>query len=172
MKTVVGVFKSRNQAEKAVRELKENGFGDNEISVVAKDGKEARRGGGERVGREAGVGFGGDDIGEGVTFGGGLGGLAGLLAGAGALAIPGIGPIIAAGPIAGALSGAVTGGVAGGLLDFGIPEERGRHFEERIRQGDILALVRSDDQKVSEASMIFRQNGAQDVETREARKRA
>ncbi len=172
MKTVVGVFKSRNQAEKAVRELKENGFGDNEISIVAKDGKEARGGGATQVGREAGVGWGGDDIGEGVTFGGGLGGLAGLLAGAGALAIPGIGPIVAAGPIAGALSGAVTGGVAGGLLDFGIPEERGRHFEERVRQGDILALVRSDDQKVSDASMIFRQNGAQDVETREARKRA
>jgi uncharacterized membrane protein len=72
---------------------------------------------------------------------------------------------MAAGPIAGMLSGAATGGIAGGLIDWGIPEERGRHYEERVRQGKILAAVRTDDRKVQEAAEILRRNGARDVET-------
>lgn len=156
-RSIVGIYRSEEQAKRAVSELRDRGFRDNEINIVARDNR-SREGG-----REA--NFQADDISGGVTTGGALGGLAGLLAGAGALAIPGIGPIVAAGPIAGALSGAVTGGVAGGLIDFGIPEERGRELEREVKEGRILALVKASDEKVDEAAQIFRRNGATDVES-------
>lgn len=156
-RTIVGVFRSKSDAKKAVSELRAKGFKENEINIIAKGEGRGERG--------AFTSMAGQDVGEGVATGGAVGGLAGLLAGAGTLAIPGIGPLVAAGPIAAALSGAVTGGVAGGLLDFGIPEERGRHYEGRIRQGNIVALVRADEAKVKDASTIFRSNGAFDVET-------
>jgi outer membrane lipoprotein SlyB len=107
----------------------------------------------------------GSDISGGVATGGAIGGAAGLLAGVGALAIPGIGPLVAAGPIAAALSGAVTGGIAGGLIDWGIPEESGRRYEDRVKEGKIVAAVRSNDDKVEDAADILRRNGAYDVET-------
>ena len=106
------------------------------------------------------------DVSEGTTWGGALGGLTGLLAGAGALAIPGIGPIIAAGPLAATLSGAVAGGVAGGLIDLGIPEDRGRYYEEEVKRGKILAVIESDDDnKLEDAVDVLREYGANDVET-------
>jgi uncharacterized membrane protein len=155
-KTVIGVFDSKDQAERAVNEMRNSGYSTEEISLVAKDDRNrGRQGEGTTM----------NNISDGTTTGGVLGGLAGLALGAGALAIPGLGPIMAAGPIAGMLSGAATGGIAGGLIDWGIPEERGRHYEERVRQGKILAAVRTDDRKVQEAAEILRRNGARDVET-------
>jgi hypothetical protein len=157
-KTVIGTFNARESAERAVSDLRGRGF-DRDISIVAKDDKRAQardEGGGLRMG--------GDSVFEGTTTGGVLGGLAGLAAGAGALAIPGIGPIVAAGPIAGLLSGAATGGIAGGLLDWGIPAERGRYFEDRVKQGNILVSVRTDDTKASDAAGVLRRYGCQDVE--------
>jgi uncharacterized membrane protein len=152
-KTVIGVFRNRSDADRAVEELRQKGFG-RDISIIA-------RGEGERAGEGT--------VAEGVVTGGTLGGLAGLLAGAGALAIPGVGPILAAGPIAGALTGAATGGLAGGLIDWGIPEERGRFYEQKVREGNLVAMVKSSDQKVNEAADIMRRHGAQDVETHTAR---
>lgn len=164
--TVVGVFRSRDQGEKAIKKLRDSGF-EREISVVAKDeGRGGRGGEGGNGGRRGDNDFevaGG--VTDGVGWGAAIGGGAGLLAGAGALAIPGIGPILAAGPIAAALSGAVTGGVAGGLLDFGIPEERGRQLEEEVKRGNILALVRTSDEKADKASSILKEHGASNVET-------
>ncbi|MGI6147827.1 MAG: hypothetical protein GX195_04965 [Firmicutes bacterium] len=163
MSTVIGVFRDVKSAEEAVRTLRNKGFDKNEISIIAKDDK--RRTGKQdmEVGGEMGMGQ--ENISDGTAWGGALGGVAGLLAGVGALAIPGIGPIVAAGPLAGALSGAVTGGVAGGLIDLGIPEERGRQYENELKQGGVLAVVETSDDKVNEASEILRQNGAKDVET-------
>jgi uncharacterized membrane protein len=165
-KSVIGVFTSRDDAEQAVQELRSRGFRQNEISIIARDesGRESGSGG---IDTTMGTG---EQLGTGVSWGGAIGGLAGLLAGAGALAIPGIGPIVAAGPIAGVLSGAVTGGVAGGLLDWGIPEERGREYEQRLRSGGIIALVKADERRVSQAADIFRGNGARDVETHDVRR--
>lgn len=166
-KTVVGVFKSEGQAEKAVSQLRRHDVDQREISIVAKD-RRGQGGGGDREGRQGGMtSLAGEDIGEGVTAGGTIGGLAGLLVGAGALAIPGLGPIIAAGPIAGALSGAVTGGIAGGLVDFGIPEERGREYEEEVRRGNILAVAKVSRDKADRAAQILRENGAESVEVHE-----
>lgn len=153
--TLIGVFNSRSQAERAVVELQKRGLTGDEISIVSRE---------DRVRGDRGKGS--QDLSEGAYAGGVLGGLAGLLAGAGALAIPGIGPIVAAGPIAGAITGAVGGGIAGGLLDLGIPEERGRYYENRVKEGSILAIVKSSGDKVNDAADVFRRNGAQDVETR------
>lgn len=161
MSTVIGVFSDISAAEKAVKALREKGFRDNEISIVARDDKKRQTGSDDM---EVGGDFGTDSIADGTTWGGALGGVAGLLAGVGALAIPGIGPIVAAGPLAGVLSGAVTGGVAGGLIDLGIPEERGRQYEENLKQGGVLAVIETSDDKARDASSILRENGAKDVE--------
>lgn len=160
-KAVVGVFETRDQAERAVAELRKSGFDTNEISIVAKDDKQHQ--GNQNNDNDMGMGM----VSDGTTTGGVLGGIAGLALGAGAIAIPGLGPIVAAGPIAGMLSGAATGGIAGGLLDWGIPEERGKYYEGEVKKGKILAAVRAHDHKIDKAADIFRQHGAKDVETHE-----
>lgn len=158
-KTVISTFNSRDSAERAVGDLRSKGF-DKEISIVTKDDK----GGGERKKGDNAPAMGGDPLSDGATTGSVLGGIAGLVAGAGALAIPGIGPVVAAGPIAALLSGAATGGIAGGLIDWGIPAERGRYYEDRIKQGNVLVSVRTDDNKVNDAASVLRRYGSQDVE--------
>ena len=155
-KIVIGVFDEQDSAESAIRELKGQGF-EREISMVARDD--------EGGGGDGGGGMEGHDLTTGSITGGALGGLAGLLAGAGALLIPGIGPIIAAGPLAVGLTGVVTGGVAGGLIDFGIPADRGEHFEQEVRQGAILVTMKSSSEKIDQAASILREHGAHDVET-------
>ncbi|OPY57023.1 MAG: hypothetical protein A4E55_01882 [Pelotomaculum sp. PtaU1.Bin035] len=162
LKTVVGLFDSREQAEKAVSALRGRGFYE-EISVLAAD--KGKAGGNTEKYQMNKQGTGGGSIASGVSTGGVLGGLAGLAMGAGALVIPGIGPILAAGPIAGLLSGAATGGIAGGLIDWGVPSERGKYYEGKVKEGKILASVRTDDMKINDAARIMRENGAHDVET-------
>ncbi len=173
LKTVIGLFDSRNQAEKAASELRASGFKD-EVSILAADktksGKQSGGGNSDNDSLISAITPGGNDAGtgdltSGITTGGVLGGLAGLGLGAGALAIPGIGPIIAAGPIAGIVSGALTGGVAGGLVDWGIPADRGQFFEDKVKEGKVLASVRTDDdEKIDNAADILRRNGAHNVE--------
>lgn len=157
--TVIGLFRSREQAEEAIRELKVRDFDENDISLISRN-DEAKVGGnkGERMS------FDNQNLTDGTATGGAIGGLAGLLAGAGALLIPGIGPIIAAGPLAGALTGIVTGGIAGGLIDYGIPEEEGQRYEEEINRGSILVAVETDDEDLAEEVVtIFRENGVSEV---------
>lgn len=153
-KVVVGIFHDHGRAEEALENLKSRGF-DEDISLVARDEQDDLSGGG---------GMGDQDLSEGTFAGGALGGIAGILAGVGALLIPGVGPIIAAGPIAAALTGVVTGGVAGGLIDLGLPEERGEFFEEQVRRGGILVSMKADDDQVEETASILREHGASDVE--------
>ena len=157
-KVVVGIFNDRSQAEEALQELKSYGY-EKEISLVARD--ESDQEAGEKS-------MGGQDLSEGTFAGGAVGGIAGLLAGVGALLIPGIGPIVAAGPIAATLTGMVTGGIAGGLIDLGLPEERGEFFEEQVRRGGILVSMKSDDDKVKESASVLRRHGAHDVELHES----
>ena len=156
-KTVLGVFNSVSQAEKAADDLQRKGISRDEISIVAKEAS-AKRGGDRDRGAN-------QDLSQGVSTGGAIGGAAGLLAGIGALAIPGVGPIIAAGPIAAALTGAVTGGVAGGLVDWGVPEESGRRYEGHVKEGKIVAAIKCADDKVEDCAEVLRSNGAFDVET-------
>lgn len=183
-KTVLGVFSSEQAAEQAVQSLRQSGFTTNEISIVSKQ----RRGqsGGGRSGAvqnrqdgngnltSGGTGITGntsggradlntDGVTDGVASGATWGGLAGLALGAGALAVPGIGPLLAAGPLAAALTGAATGGLAGGLIDWGVPEDVGKDYENHVREGGVLAVIRVSENKADEAAKILRNNGAQDV---------
>jgi hypothetical protein len=177
-KTVVGVFEKRDQAEAAINQLRQQGFSDNEISIVAKQG--------DSVGYDTGqydpfhytemANEGNyplevkrihhtNTIANGVLTGGTIGGFGALLAAAGAMTIPVLGPVIAMGPIAAALSGAAAGGVVGGLVDWGVPAERGRAYESKVQSGSILAVIRTNNGQVNSAAEILRQNDAKDVET-------
>ncbi|MGE5653774.1 MAG: hypothetical protein ACM3ZQ_05825 [Bacillota bacterium] len=222
-KTIVGVFHSFDRAERAVAELRTNGFMKNEISIVAQDqgkgqGQRQEQGQGQSkwrdnasavmnndVGRGAGVGMIGDvnpggtglgmtagsgamtgatgmaanggamtgsggaygdqNISDGVTTGAVIGGAAGLLAGLGALAVPGVGPLLAAGPIAAALTGGITGGLAGGLIDYGIPESESQRYQSQVKQGNIVAVIKANGEKVDQVAEVFRRHGASEVNT-------
>ncbi|MEW6623112.1 MAG: hypothetical protein AB1420_08300 [Bacillota bacterium] len=167
-KTVVGIFDSERVAKEAIEDLRRSGF-EKEISLLAKDQKGGRgqggrgEGGGQGGGRDMEAGT----LADGITTGGVLGGLGGLAIGAGALVVPGLGPLIAAGPIAGLLSGAATGGVAGGLVDWGIPEQEGRRYEEKIKQNKIMVAIRSSEDTIDEAENILKNHGAQEVKVHE-----
>jgi len=152
--TIIGVFTSRSNAENAVNSLRQQGFTNEEINIISKK---------QEGDDESGNAFEEDDILDGTLTGSTLGGIGGLLLGAGALVIPGIGPIIAAGPIAGAISGAIAGGITGGLIDWGIPAEESHHYEQEVVQGSVLAIVRTDSGKVNSVAQILRQNGAKEV---------
>ncbi len=155
-KTVLATFSDRSSAERAVNELRDKGF-DRDISILAKDDR--------RNNHQDGNNQDNDSVMNGVSTGGSVGGLLGLAAGAGAIAIPGIGPLLAVGPIAGLLSGAVTGGLAGGLADYGIPAEKGRFYEDKIKQGSTLVTVRCEDDMSQRAVESLSRNGGRDVET-------
>lgn len=162
MSIIVGTFQGGENAEKAVTAIREKGVTDEEISIVGRE--EAFQTEEDDEGAKGDLTYTDQDVSDGAITGGTIGAIGGLMAGAGALAIPGIGPVVAAGPIAAGLSGAFAGGVAGGLLDMGIPEERGRHFQEKIKQGHILTIVNADSTNVNDISSILRRYGAQDVE--------
>ena len=152
--TIIGVFASRSNAENAVNSLRQQGFTKEEINIISKKHKNDNQSGND---------FEEDDILDGTLTGSTLGGIGGLLLGAGALVIPGIGPIIAAGPITGAISGAIAGGITGGLIDWGIPAEESHHYEQEVVQGSVLAIIRTDLGKVNSVAQILRQNGAKEV---------
>ena len=174
-KTVIGLFASESAAQEAIANLRKKGYTENEINLVQKDNRSSGSRGTGSPGmtngtssKDLGLATGG--VTDGVTSGATWGGLAGLALGAGALAVPGVGPLLAAGPIAAALTGAATGGIAGGLIDWGIPAERGQHYENRVKQGDLLAVVKVSDSKANEAASILRNNGAKDVEVHDVTK--
>ncbi|MDA8212762.1 MAG: hypothetical protein M0021_12935 [Clostridia bacterium] len=158
---VVGVFYDESRAQETARDLRGKGF-DGKISLVAKErGKQ-----GQDYGELGNAPFtGGDSVTDGTATGGFIGGLAGMTIGTGALLIPGLGPIIAMGPVAGLLSGAVTGGIAGALIDYGIPETEGREYERDIRGGATLAIVETSKDKLDEVAGLMRAHGAADVRT-------
>jgi uncharacterized membrane protein len=142
-KAVIGIVDSAAQAENAVNELQRVGnIPRQDISVVLPDRRES-------------VGFATEHHTKapegaviGSSAGGLLGGTLGLLAGIGTLAIPGIGPLIAAGPLLATLSGvaagAAVGGISGALIGMGIPENEARSYEGRVRAGNVLVAVHTD----------------------------
>lgn len=166
MKTVAGIFSTNAQAQEAIGALRATGMPADEVSVVAQDPDRARDIAGE-TGAEVATGTAG-----GAGLGAILGGAAGWLVGIGALAIPGIGPVVAAGPIAAALgvagttaaagagAGAVTGGLVGALTGWGFAESEAREYESRVSQGDILLAVRVDDEAAGRTEDVLRQHGA------------
>ncbi len=157
-KTVVGVFQDEHKAEQAVQHLRDNGFPDNEISIVGRDNR--KKNNGDQTQNAGGMMH--HDVSSGATWGAGIGGAAGLLASAGALAIPGIGPLVAMGPLAATLGLAAGGGLAGALVDFGIPEKQSHEYEHQVKQGRCLVVLKTsgDAQK---AERMLRQEGASDL---------
>jgi hypothetical protein len=161
-KAVFGIYATRREVESAVDELKAQGFRNTDISVLFPENVGTKDFAHEK-GTKAPEG-----VAAGATSGAVVGGALGWLAGIGALAIPGLGPFIAAGPIMGALSGlgvgAAVGGIAGALIGMGIPEYEAKRYEGRIKGGNILLSVHADDSQWSEkAGRILKDTGAEDI---------
>src|SRR3954467_542157 len=163
-KSVFCIARDEAQACNIVDNLKSAGFPNNDISVLLPD-KTGTREFAHEKGTKAPEGA----I-TGVGTGGVLGGVLGWLAGIGALAIPGIGPFIAAGPIMAARSGggigATAGGVVGALVGMGIPEYEAKRYEARLREGRILIAVHSENSdETKRAKEIFERADAEDIST-------
>jgi len=167
--TVVGTFDSFQAASSAARDLRAAGFLDSDVNVVANNvRRDASVDGTDRAVADRSETMSG--AATGALAGGALGGVAGLTVSLMGLAIPGIGPILAAGPIAAALAGAGAGAVAGGLIgsltDMGVSKTHAEYYAEAVRRGAALVTVRADESRVDEAERILRQHGAFDIEDR------
>lgn len=161
-KAVFCIAKSNDQAERIVSTLKASGFSNNDISVLLPD-KNATRDFAHEQHTKAPEG-----AAAGAGTGGVLGGALGWLAGVGSLAIPGVGPLIAAGPIMGALGGAAVGAAVGGLtgtlVGMGIPEYEAKQYEGKLREGNALISVHTEDSdERSRAKEIFKRANADDI---------
>jgi hypothetical protein len=163
-KAVFCIAKTQAQAEAIVNQLKMEGFSNNDISVLFPDKSTTRDFAHEQHTKAP----------EGATTGGavgmGVGAVLGWLAGIGSLAIPGVGPFIAAGPIMGALGGAAvggaTGGIVGALVGLGIPEYEAKRYEGKVRGGNILISVHTDNaHERARAKDIFERANAEDIST-------
>lgn len=160
--SVYGICATRQQAESAVSALTKAGFRADDISLLAPNPESSKELATEKDTKAP------EGTTTGATAGGLLGGALGLLAGIGAIAIPGVGPFIAAGPIMGTLAGvgagATAGGVLGALIGAGIPEYEAKRYEGRIREGGILVSVHCEDSDlVDRAEDILTNCGAEDV---------
>ena len=161
---VLCIAKTEGQAEQIVAELQSEGFSDGDISVLFPD-KQVSRDFAHEKGTKMPEG-----AATGAATGGAIGGTLGLLAGIGALAIPGLGPFIAAGPIMGALSGAAAGATAGGLtgalVGLGIPEYEAKQYESKVKGGNILISVHTDDSdERTHVKEVFTRYQADDIAT-------
>ncbi len=159
---VFGIYKSVEQAERAVDRIMAAGFSNNDISVLLPDIRSSKEFAHEKNTKAP------EGATTGVTTGGVVGGTLGLLAGVGALAIPGVGPFIAAGPIMAALAGlgagAAVGGLIGALVGMGIPEYEAKRYEGRVKAGGVLLSVHCDtSNQISRAKDLLKGTGAEDI---------
>jgi hypothetical protein len=165
----IGVFSNHRDAEAALIDLRDSGFSMNQVSLIAKDQNHGSNIAGaamsapERTKADEGAK-------TGAATGGALGGLGGLLVGLGALAVPGVGPVLLGGAAATALAtaltggaiGAAAGGLAGGLVGLGIPEDRARVYDDRFQRGDYLVMVDGTDEELRRAEAILSRRGIRD----------
>ena len=161
-KSVFCIASSRAQADRIVVDLKDANFSSNDISVLFPD-KDTTRDFAHEKNTKAPEG-----AATGAGTGGVIGGALGWIAGIGALAIPGVGPFSAAGPIMAALSGAAigaaAGGIAGGLIGLGIPELEAKRYEGKVKAGNLLISVHTENsEEISRAKSIFTTAGAEDI---------
>ncbi len=160
--SVFGIYDDRMQVERAVDALVSDGFRAEDISVLLPDNVGTKDFAHEKHTKAP------EGATTGAATGGVVGGTLGVLAGIGALAIPGFGPFIAAGPIMGALAGigagGVVGGVIGALIGMGIPEYEAKRYEGMIKEGKALLSVHCDNSDwVKRAKNVLEQTGAHDV---------
>lgn len=161
-KAVICIVPVESQAERIVSSLKNAGFNNSDISILMPDTAGVRDMGHEKHSKAP------EGTATGAAAGAVFGGALGWLAGIGALAIPGVGPLIAAGPIMAALSGAAvgaaTGGVVGGLIGLGMPEYEAKQYESKLRDGNVMLGVHTDNaDEAKEAERIFKEYGARDI---------
>jgi hypothetical protein len=161
-KAVFGIYGTLSAVESAVAMLRDESFSSSDVAVLLPDSVSSREIRTEKATKAP----------EGATAGAGsgalLGGVLGWLAGVGSLAIPGLGPFIAAGPIVAALAGAGAGGAVGGfagaLVGMGIPEYEAKRYEGRLAKGGILLSVHCDtSEEIDRAKNVLERTGAQDV---------
>jgi hypothetical protein len=160
---VFGIYSTRPAVETATDALVKAGFPTSDISVLLPESL----GGSKDIGTEKATKA-PEGTAAGVTTGGLIGGTLGLLAGVGLLAIPGLGPFIAAGPIMAGLAGlgvgGAVGGVTGALIGMGIPEFEAKRYEGRLQKGGILLSVHCDtSDEIKRAKEVLKQTGAEDV---------
>jgi hypothetical protein len=177
MRHIIGLFRTAAEAERAVDALQDAGFDRNDFSVVAQEGVVDT----DYLDKESDTLTAGEGAAIGAVEGTVIGGLWGLLGGLGALAIPGIGPAIAAGTLAttlgataagagiGAAAGAVTGGLVASLVDLGTTEEDAHLYAEGVKRGGVLIAVHADETRLDTAHAILRQAGAIDAHTQRER---
>jgi hypothetical protein len=160
MKTVVGTYDNIQTAYAVANDLISAGYSRNDISVIASDAKNEYAPHVNTVDTT-------DDVAKGAGIGAALGGLGGLLVGLGALAIPGVGPVIAAGPLLAALTGAgvgaVTGGIVGALVDLGIPDEEAHIYSEGLRRGHVLVIAQVPDSSANAVTRMMERPGLVDI---------
>ncbi len=169
--TILGVFQKRENAESAIKQLKDFHYDAKDISIIMRDSVVANA-----VASDTGASVASGAV-TGAATGGVLGGLAGLLVGIGAITIPGLGALFIAGPIAaaigltgaaattvsGAMTGALAGGLLGGLVSLGIPEEEAKVYEQRIREGAILLAVPVLSDQENHVREVLEANGADQI---------
>lgn len=164
-KTVTGLFDQYADATAAVDQLKAAGISDNDISIVSNNADGRHKGEKNDVAEDAGTGAG---------IGAAVGGVGGLLTGLGIMAIPGVGPVVAAGWLAataaGAVAGAVVGGAAGGIIgaltDSGVDERDAHVYAEGVRRGGTLVTAKVDESRASEAEAILKRSNWVDLPAR------
>lgn len=164
-KRAVGVFKNRRDLEDAIRALKDSNYDMERVSLIARHIEDVKGADEVTTGNEAKEG-----AAAGATAGTVLGGLGGFLVGVGLLAVPGVGPILAAGAeisaiastLAGAGIGAASGGIIGALVGLGIPEENAKAYNNRVEAGDYLLMVSGTDDDLRRAESILRDRHIED----------
>jgi len=161
-KSVFCLARDQEHASRIVDDLKVAGFSNQEISVLLPDKTSSREFAHHKETKAP------EGANTGALTGGAIGGVLGWLAGIGALAIPGLGPFIAAGPIMAALSGSAVGAAAGGLtgalIGMGIPEYEAKRYEGRVKEGKVLVSVHSENaDETRRAKEIFERDGAEDI---------
>jgi hypothetical protein len=159
---VFGIYQNAKQADRTVDDLLAAGFSNDDISVLLPDNEGTKDFAHDKSTKAP------EGTAAGVTTGGIIGGTLGLLAGIGVLAIPGVGPFIAAGPIMSALAGLGAGGAVGGLIGalvgMGIPEYEAKRYEGHIKAGGILLSVHCDtSEQITRAKDLLKHTGAQDI---------
>lgn len=164
-KTVVGLYESSDRAQRAIEDLVDAGFRREDISLTARSEEHGHLEGGGGHETEAGSG-----AATGAGIGAGVGGIGGLLVGLGLLTIPGLGPIVAAGPLAATLAGmgvgAAAGGLVGGLVGLGIPEEDADRYAEGVSRGGYLVIVNAPDAEAERAADILDRYDPLDIDER------
>src|SRR5882724_314991 len=159
---VFGIYKNSMAAERAVDQILAAGFSNNDISVLLPDNESSKQFAHEKNTKAP------EGTTTGAAAGGVVGGTLGVLAGIGTLAIPGLGPFIAAGPIMAGLAGlgvgGAVGGVTGALIGMGIPEFEAKRYEGRLQKGGILLSVHCDtSDEIKRAKEVMERTGGEDI---------